>query len=305
MKTTRRYRIQSVSEMTGVPAPTLRAWERRYGVPAPERTESAYRMYSDVDVAQVKRMLDLCEQGISPSEAARVVQRQVELPHRATPEDSSNVFKAFRRRLIRAVELSDAISLESAARTALLAGSATQIFEQVVTPVMHELGQRWHSGEISIAQEHLASSTLGSLSRELLRIVQPSDSARQALLSCVEGEGHDLALYGIGLRLAEWGYRAVVLGGSTPAEALAGAVSAMKPALVGLSMTIAPSDPRSSRQMLQRYAQACAGAVWLLGGRSAAALAADVRELGGIAADADWETLRGYVDAALAPLPRQ
>ncbi|WP_434422398.1 MerR family transcriptional regulator [Nannocystis pusilla] len=47
---TGRYRIQSVAEMTGVSAATLRAWERRYGLPAPRRSSSAYRLYSDRDV---------------------------------------------------------------------------------------------------------------------------------------------------------------------------------------------------------------------------------------------------------------
>ena len=60
-----RYRINVVAELTGVPAATLRAWERRYGIPTPARTASSYRLYSDVDVvaAAVKEGLDV--QGIS------------------------------------------------------------------------------------------------------------------------------------------------------------------------------------------------------------------------------------------------
>ena len=54
MNTEPRYRINAVAEMTGVPAPTLRAWERRYGIPRPGRSESSYRLYSDADVAEVR-----------------------------------------------------------------------------------------------------------------------------------------------------------------------------------------------------------------------------------------------------------
>ena len=46
-----RYRIQTVSQMTGIPAATLRAWERRYGFPEPERTQSSYRLYSEQDIS--------------------------------------------------------------------------------------------------------------------------------------------------------------------------------------------------------------------------------------------------------------
>lgn len=68
-----RYRINVVSEQTGVPEATLRAWERRYQVPKPERTPSGYRIYSRDDVAQVQQIRALCEQGMSPAEAAKQV----------------------------------------------------------------------------------------------------------------------------------------------------------------------------------------------------------------------------------------
>ncbi|MBC8068894.1 MAG: MerR family transcriptional regulator, partial [Deltaproteobacteria bacterium] len=64
-----RYRIQTVAELTGVPASTLRAWEQRYGFPAPERTASAYRLYSDGDVARIARVRSLCDGGMAAAEA--------------------------------------------------------------------------------------------------------------------------------------------------------------------------------------------------------------------------------------------
>ena len=67
--TNARYRIQAVSEMTGIPSATLRAWERRYGVPNPSRTNSSYRLYSHDDVAKIKLIKELCDQGLAPSDA--------------------------------------------------------------------------------------------------------------------------------------------------------------------------------------------------------------------------------------------
>lgn len=68
-----RFRINWVAENTGVPEATLRAWERRYQVPKPSRTPSGYRLYSEDDVAQVQKMRELCEAGISAADAAREV----------------------------------------------------------------------------------------------------------------------------------------------------------------------------------------------------------------------------------------
>ena len=75
-----RYRIQAVAQMTGVSAATLRAWERRYGLPVPKRTSSSYRLYSDHDIELVRRVRQLCDEGMAPSQAAREVIAQRDPP---------------------------------------------------------------------------------------------------------------------------------------------------------------------------------------------------------------------------------
>lgn len=70
-----RFRINRVAETTGIPEATLRAWERRYQVPKPARTPSGYRLYSQQDVAQVRRMRELCEKGLAPGDAAKEILR--------------------------------------------------------------------------------------------------------------------------------------------------------------------------------------------------------------------------------------
>src|SRR5690554_3342894 len=82
-----KYRIQTVAEMTGVPAATLRAWERRYGIPSPERSSSSYRLFSDHDVASIRRLKDLCNEGMAPAEAARVVVRVEDASNTAVEGD--------------------------------------------------------------------------------------------------------------------------------------------------------------------------------------------------------------------------
>jgi acyl-CoA hydrolase len=68
-----RFRINRVAESTGIPEATLRAWERRYQIPKPSRTPSGYRLYSSDDVAQVRKMRELCEAGVSPADAAKEI----------------------------------------------------------------------------------------------------------------------------------------------------------------------------------------------------------------------------------------
>lgn len=68
-----RFRIHWVAQQTGVSEATLRAWERRYGVLTPDRTQSGYRVYSAEDVQKVLRMRELCRGGMAPSDAAALL----------------------------------------------------------------------------------------------------------------------------------------------------------------------------------------------------------------------------------------
>jgi len=68
--------IGEVARRTGVTVPTLRAWERRYGLLLPVRTAGGHRRYSDEDVRRVLAVLDLASQGWAVAAAARRVAGQ-------------------------------------------------------------------------------------------------------------------------------------------------------------------------------------------------------------------------------------
>src|SRR5690554_2276947 len=74
---TGRFTVCEVEERTGVPASSLRQWERRYGFPDPQRSPSGYRYYSDAYLAAIIRMRDLVADGVPPSSAAVLVGTQL------------------------------------------------------------------------------------------------------------------------------------------------------------------------------------------------------------------------------------
>src|SRR5688572_21550581 len=126
-----KYRIQTVAEMTGVPAATLRAWERRYGIPAPERSSSAYRLFSDHDVASIRKLKELCDEGMAPAEAARLVVRVEEGSNTPVAGDP---FERACEAIVRAIVEFDPEELEQAVRGAMFLGSATTVYNRVLAP---------------------------------------------------------------------------------------------------------------------------------------------------------------------------
>ncbi|MDF1564128.1 MAG: MerR family transcriptional regulator [Deltaproteobacteria bacterium] len=276
-----RYRINSVSEMTGVAPATLRAWERRYGVPRPERTDAAYRIYSEDDVALVRRLQRLVdEEGLAPSQAAAQVLSEADAPE-ASPVTGPDPWQIARGALVdAAAQLNGPLLRERLAR-ALVMGSGAEVANRILAPALRELGERWHRGELSIAAEHLGSEAIGNALRELLRLAQPGGRAPLALLACFEHEDHVLPLYVVGLELARWGRRVEVLGARLPAGELREAVHRLDPELVALTLTRPPPEGR-----LEAILAATAGAVgarpWLVGGRATTTLREVLEEAGAI-----------------------
>ncbi|MDF1764440.1 MAG: MerR family transcriptional regulator, partial [Oleibacter sp.] len=68
------YPIRIVSNETGVNAITLRAWERRYGLITPKRTEKGHRLYTENDILLIKQVVSLLERGIPISQAKLILE---------------------------------------------------------------------------------------------------------------------------------------------------------------------------------------------------------------------------------------
>lgn len=286
-----------VSEMTGVPSPTLRAWERRYGIPTPARTASAYRLYSDRDVAMVRKLRDLCANGMSIAEAARVVKTSEDGAAMLMAPDG-DPFVVAAQRLIDAILAFDARSIEREVARAQYLGPSTAVFERVFSPVMRRVGELWREGQLSVAQEHLASSCIGDTVRAMARLTNPDDATRLVLLACFAEEDHVLPVYGVSLRLASWGIATITLGVRTPPEAVAEAVQRLRPTGVGLSLS-RPLDERDAGPLVEAYARACDGVPWFVGGAGVDSIAQLVTARGGLVVEGDVALARSPIERML------
>jgi DNA-binding transcriptional MerR regulator/methylmalonyl-CoA mutase cobalamin-binding subunit len=300
-----RYRIRNVSQLSGVSTATLRAWERRYGVPSPARTASAYRLYSDADVALIKRMRDLVSSGVAAAEAARAVTVHGAAATSAPiTGEEVDPFGLACDRIVEATTRFDPEALELAVSRTLTLGPAVTIFDRAIGPALRRIGDLWHEGSVTIAQEHLASQVMMGALIDLLRLAQPAEASRRVALACFADEDHILGLYGMALRFASWGFRTVVIGARTPPSAVARIVGTLAPDVVALSVTIAPAPPRT-RELVDGYADACQSTPWIVGGHAADGMRAWIEARGGMVAGADAMELRRNLDRALLQKKRR
>ena len=291
-----RYRIRAVAELTGVSTATLRAWERRYGVPTPSRTASAYRLYGDDDVALVTQMRDLVESGVAPAEAARALREHATTGGEATGE--TDPYQLAADRIVEAALHFDVDAIREEVTRSLALGPAIAIFERTLSPALSRVGDLWHRGQLTVAQEHLLSNVLLSRAAHLLELIQPVDASRRVALACFEDEDHVIGLYGAGLHFAAWGYRAVLLGARTPPEAVARVVTSLEVDVVALSTTCPPPASRA-RARVDAYADACRGVPWLVGGQGFETLGKFVTARGGLSGNMPFSELRKLIDKAV------
>lgn len=292
------YRIALVAELSGVPPATLRAWERRYGIPTPERTASAYRLYSAADVLRVRRMRELTEGGMGASQAAEIARVATSDPAEAVAPDG---LRAARERLLEAATRFDSRELQAELGRLMVALDARTLYDHVVSPLLVEVGRRWRAGELSIASEHLLSERLEHVVRGALTLFEHVEGP-VVLLACVQGEQHVLGLLGAALTISTWGARLVILGANTPPDALGEAIASMKPALIGLAATTMPAIPGP---LFRSYGRACGDTPWIVGGDAASSLEVEVTKAGGIIAPPDsdrWHSVvRGWIRDAARP----
>ena len=262
-------RIGELSRRLGVSDHVLRAWERRYGLLQPTRSSGGFRLFSETDVARVRRMQAHLAQGLSAAEAARVAlaEDQAALPEKqaglagdATPRaDSSPAVGAGRLQaagpglpaadpgplaavgewpgaLRRALDAFDEPAAQAVLDRLVSDLSLTTMLREVVLPYLAELGERWVQGTASIAQEHFASNLIRGRLAGLARGWGDGQGPR-AVLACPPAELHDLALMIFGIALNRRGWRIDYLGANTPVDEVTWAAQERHSDLVVLATT--------------------------------------------------------------------
>lgn len=246
--------VAAVARRLGVAPATLRTWDRRYRLGPNQHAAGAHRRYSPLDVARLERMRRLVLSGVSPAEAARVVHEDespgaegpavgVTVGRRgghvvALPGGSANV-----RGLARAAFGLDADSCRSIMADTLDRRGLVWTWDQLVTPVLISVGQKWEQSGGAIDVEHVLTETIQA---ELSARVNSSraTSVTSVLLAGAPGEFHVLPLWALAAGLAERHVAVRMMGARTPADALGQAMRRTGPgAVLVWSQTSATGDP--------------------------------------------------------------
>jgi MerR family transcriptional regulator, light-induced transcriptional regulator len=232
-------RISELSRRVGVGTETLRAWERRYGVLRPRRTNGNTRLYSALDEARIRLMKSYIAEHVPVAQAAEMaMSAQLRLRPGSTGQLPEHERRSAVQELASALAVFDESSADRTLQQLLGAYAVTTVLRDVIVPYLHEVGEAWEQNRMSVAQEHFAShflqSRLHALSRGWDRGLGP-----RAVLAAAPGDYHTLGITCFGIALHRLGWRVVCLGAATPIEMISEVVATTGASLIGLSASIA------------------------------------------------------------------
>ena len=303
-----RHPVRLVAERTGLTPHTLRAWERRYQVVNPSRSDGGQRLYSDRDVEHLRLLHLATEAGRSIGRVSSLslpaLRDLVAQDRQSRPPVEDRSFTAAAPNAgpeldtaITAVEALDGRALEATLRQAAMVLSVPVLLEGVVAPLLREIGERWHAGRLEPAFEHLATTVIRTTLAGLIESAGARPDAPVLLVATPAGQRHELGAMLVATAAAAMGWRIVYLGPDLPADGIVLAARRTGAAMIALSIVYPDADDALVVE-IARIRKALPSIPVIAGGRAAHAREAELASTGTtIASDLNalWPHLRRHV----------
>ncbi len=241
------YNLKVVVQETGIKPDTLRAWERRYGLPTPERTSGGHRLYSQYDIETLKWLLARQDEGLSISRAVELwetLRKDGQDPLIAMSygtQDSSReltgvvsgaTLDELREHWIDAVMAFDEPIAENILTQAFARYPVETVCIELLQKGLSQVGTMWYGSEASVQQEHFASA-LATRRLDALIAAAPSPTRRgRVIVGTPPGEEHTFSALVVTLLLRQRGWAVVYLGANVPLERLKSTIDKVNPELV-------------------------------------------------------------------------
>lgn len=240
------YSIKKVSELTGIAAVTIRAWERRYGLNPSERTNGGHRLYTDEDVYNLnwlKRQTE--EAGVNISQAVQLLlQRKTQTEIQSNSErEKRGVDPSGLDLLYKSLTAFDSTKANEALELCFATLPIDSVTQTIFPELLSKIGGDRDNGNISVAQEHFASNWIMHRISHLSRVFPINQSYPKAIALCPPDEHHQIGLHLFTLFLRKKGMDALYLGPDTPIDGLDQMLEQLDIGLVCVSFTRAQLQP--------------------------------------------------------------
>ena len=243
------HNIHIASQLSGVAAATIRAWEKRYQALTPDRADNGHRLYNDTDIEKLTMLLLLTQTGHTISkiaglniDALKELLKKHDRIQQSEPVELE-ISDVDTQRMLTGILLAlaayklDIISyeLEKAKRRL----GPRDFALNVIVPLFREIGIRVMQNTLSIVQEHTLSAIvqfhMGQVISQSYTLQHGNKSS--IILAAPEGEMHEIGLLAACLLCVQYRVPFLFLGKDLPSEALCEAAVQLNPKAILLGVT--------------------------------------------------------------------
>ncbi len=240
------FNVKAVSLQADIDPATLRAWERRYGIPSPSRTPSGYRLYSMRDIAMLRWIKAQLQNGLTISKAVALLRSLQAADGRATADAEAQAhlpasWQRLHDDLIVAALDFDEIRMEQTLAEAFALFSVEDVCIQLMQPALTTIGEMWRAGEASVSAEHFVTNVLRRRLLALMANAPLPHHAGRVVAACAPRELHEMGILTLALFLRRWGFHVTYLGQSLALSRLNEVLEKICPDVVLLSASTLPT----------------------------------------------------------------
>ncbi|MFK7931325.1 MAG: MerR family transcriptional regulator [Myxococcota bacterium] len=241
--------IGAMSRATGIPSNTLRTWERRYGFPKPQRTQSGQRLYDPALIAHLRLIQKALDAGHRPkqvlSQTADQLAQLLGTVAPFAPASGDSEVEAW----LTAARALDGRALDNLMRTEAAQLGLMGLLSDRIAPFLMEMGLAWRRGDMEVYQEHWASERLRRFLTECWEPMSQSGTGPVVVATTLPGDRHDLGLQMACVVAALCGWRIVFLGRDTPVDDIHAAVKTSGASAVLISVSTWTDSQRALRDI--------------------------------------------------------
>lgn len=216
------FSIRDLENLSGIKAHTIRIWEKRYHLLSPERTETNIRTYSLDSLQKLLNITLLYNNGYKISKIAKI--QEVQIPTMvneiiAKNSEKHHAVNAFKLAMVNF----DTAQFYNTYNSLVAERSFKEMFNDVLVPLMNELGLLWQAKAISPAHEHFITSLIKQkiyIHTEKFQKLPPTREEEVFVLYLPEGEIHEVGLLFINYEIVSKGNRSIYLGQANSLESL-------------------------------------------------------------------------------------
>ncbi|NIR28396.1 MAG: MerR family transcriptional regulator [Gammaproteobacteria bacterium] len=289
-----KHPIQVVARRTGLSADVIRAWERRYGAVAPQRSETRRRLYSDADAERLLLLKRVTDSGrrigdvahLSLEELEALVEADREAVARAETATVARPARASAREhfdaCLAAIRNLDPVGLDAALAHAAVSLNMAVLLEEVLAPLMRHVGDQWRNGPLRVAHEHFATAHLRSFLGSLVVQSNLSEAGPTLVAGTPLGQSHELGALMAGVVAASGGWNVLFLGPNVPVDEIVFTVVEKRAQAVALSLCYPADDSRLITELKKLGQLLPAGTRVVVGGAGHRGYQSALEEIGAV-----------------------